>query len=46
MCNCPTSMMIVKTAVCVGNDTWLPQIVCGEGEGDCTEGTTSGGTYL
>ena len=46
MCNCPTSMMIVKRAVCGKNDTWLPQVLCGEGEGDCTEGTTSGGTYL
>ncbi len=41
--------MIVKTAVCVGNDTWLPQVSCGED--DCTvgtdnEGTDSGGTYV
>ncbi len=35
-------MMIVKTAVCVGNDTWLPQVSCG-GD-DCTVGTDSGGT--
>ncbi len=46
--------MIVKTAVCVGNGTWLPQVSCGED--DCTVGTDSegsdskktdsGGTYL
>ncbi len=41
ICNCPTSMMIVKTAVCVGNDTWLPQVSCG-GD-DCTLGTNSEG---
>ncbi len=29
ICNCPTSIMIVKTAVCVGNGTWLPQVSCG-----------------
>ncbi len=44
ICNCPTSMMIVKTAVCVGNGTWLPQVSCGEE--DCTVGTDSGGTYV
>ncbi len=41
ICNCPTSM-IVKTAVCVGNGTWLPQVSCG-GD-DCTVGTESEGT--
>ncbi len=25
ICNCSPSLMIVKTAVCVGNGTWLPQ---------------------
>ncbi len=35
-------MMIVKTAVCVGNGTWLPQVLCG-GD-DCTVGTDSGET--
>ncbi len=42
ICNCSTSMMIVKTAVCVGNGTWLPQVLCG-GD-DCTVGTDSEGT--
>ncbi len=32
-------MMIVKTAVCVGNGIWLPQVSCG-GD-DCTVGTDS-----
>ncbi len=41
ICNCPSSMMIVKTAVCVGNGTWLPQVSCG-GD-DCTLGTNSEG---
>ncbi len=42
ICICPTSMVIVKTAVCVGNGTWLPQVSCG-GD-DCTVGTESEGT--
>ncbi len=29
-------MMIVKTAVCAGNGTWLPQVSCGE-DGCITE---------
>ena len=41
ICNCSTSMMIEKIAVCVGNGTWLPQVLCG-GD-DCTAGTDSGG---
>ncbi len=34
-------MMTVKTAVCVGNGTWLPQVSCGGDE--CTVGIDSGG---
>ncbi len=41
ICNCSTSMMIMKTAVCVGNGTWLPQVSCG-GD-DCTLRTNSEG---
>ncbi len=39
ICNCSPSMMIVKTAVCVGNGTWLPQILCG---GDVCTSTDDG----
>ena len=35
---------MMKTAVCVGNGTWLPQMSCG-GD-DCTRGTDSEGTYV
>ena len=30
------SMMIVKTALCVGNGTWLPQVLCRAD--DCIKG--------
>ncbi len=41
-CICSTSIMIVKTAVCAGNGTWLPQVSCGED--DCI--TELGNHYL
>ncbi len=42
ICNC--SMMIVKTAVCVGNGNWLPQILCGRDVCTCTDdGKVAGG---
>ena len=43
-CDCSIniiSMMIVKTAVCVGNGTWLPQVLCRAD--DCIKGTDSEG---
>ncbi len=36
----------VKTAVCVGNGTWLPQILCGRDVYTCTnDGKVAGGQY-
>ncbi len=34
---------MMKTAVCVGNGTWLPQVSCGAD--GCTVGTDGGGKY-
>ncbi len=46
ICTCSTSMMIVKTAVCVGNGTWLPQILCGRDVCISTDdGKVAGGQY-
>ncbi len=46
ICNCPTSMMTVKTAVCVGNGTWLLQILCGRDVCISTDdGKVAGGQY-
>ena len=43
ICNCSTSLMMEKTAVCVGNGTWLlPQVSC---EDDSTVETDHGGAY-
>ncbi len=46
ICNCSTSMIIVKTAVCVGNGTWLPQILCRRDVCTSTvDGKVAGGQY-
>ncbi len=45
ICNCSTTMMTVKTAVCVGNGTWLPRVSCGDVCMSTDDGKVAGGQY-